>query len=79
MHVLAYLKLNPSPVYTTRSDQSVEDAVKLMTVQKNSASIVTEKDDRCGGPGGNKKDSDLCPCDDVDRLSHGRNRPGASN
>ncbi len=48
MDVLAILKQNPRAVYTITSDQSVDDAIKLMTAKKVGALIVTDGDDPAG-------------------------------
>ncbi len=42
MKVHELLRLKSRPVYTVRSDQSVDDAINLMTVEKASALIVIE-------------------------------------
>jgi CBS domain-containing protein len=42
------LQLKSRPVYTLSSDQSVDDAINLMTAEKASALIVTEADQPVG-------------------------------
>ena len=43
MEVLAILKKNARPVYTVSTNQTVEDAINLMTAKKVSALIVTQE------------------------------------
>ena len=48
MDVRAILKQNPRPGYKITGDQSVDDAIKLMTAKKTSVLIVTDDDDPTG-------------------------------
>ena len=48
MKVHELLKLKSRPVFTLSSDQSVDDAINLMTAQKSGALIVTEADHPVG-------------------------------
>ena len=48
MKVHELLKLKSRPVFTLSSDQSVDDAINLMTAQKTGALIVTEADHPVG-------------------------------
>jgi CBS domain-containing protein len=48
MELLAKLKKTARPVYTLTSNHSVDDAVNLMSSQKVSALIVTEKEQPVG-------------------------------
>jgi CBS domain-containing protein len=48
MKVHELLQLKSRPVYTLSSDQSVDDAINLMTAEKASALIVTEADQPVG-------------------------------
>jgi CBS domain-containing protein len=43
MEVLAILKKNARPVYTVSTNQTVEDAINVMTAKKVSALIVTQE------------------------------------
>jgi CBS domain-containing protein len=48
MEVLAILKKNARPVYTVSTNQTVEDAINLMTAKKVSALIVMQDDQPVG-------------------------------
>lgn len=48
MKVHELLQLKSRPVYTLSGDQSVDDAINLMTAEKASALIVTEADQPVG-------------------------------
>lgn len=48
MDLRAILKQNPRPGYKITGDQSVDDAIKLMTAKKTSVLIVTDDDDPTG-------------------------------
>ena len=48
MEVLAKLKRNSRPAYTITADQTVDDAISLMSSRKVSALIVTERDQPVG-------------------------------
>ena len=48
MEVLAKLKQNSCPAYTITSNQTVDEAISLMSSQKVSALIVTERDHPVG-------------------------------
>ena len=48
MKVLELLQLKSRPVYTLSSDQTVDDAINLMTAKKAGALIITEADHLVG-------------------------------
>lgn len=48
MEVLAILKKNARPVYTVSTDQTVEDAINVMTDKKVSALVVTQENQPVG-------------------------------
>ena len=48
MEVLAILKKNARPVYTVSTNQTVEDAINLMTAKKVSALLVMQDDQPVG-------------------------------
>jgi IMP dehydrogenase len=48
MKVHELLKLKSRPVYTLSSDQTVDDAINLMTAKKTAALIITEADHPVG-------------------------------
>jgi IMP dehydrogenase len=48
MKVHELLKLKSRPVYTLSSDQTVDDAINLMTAKKTGALIITEADHPIG-------------------------------
>ena len=48
MKVHELLQLKSRPVYTLSSDQSVDDAINLMTAKKTAALIITEADHPVG-------------------------------
>ena len=48
MKVHELLKLKSRPVYTLSSDQTVDDAINLMTAKKTGALIITEADHPVG-------------------------------
>ena len=48
MKVLELLQLKSRPVYTLSSDQTVDDAINLMTAKKTGALIITEADHPVG-------------------------------